>query len=524
MKKKLKLKKSKVPQYKFGGDSSADNEYLGGEFAAAGVGALGGAATGAQIGSVIPGVGTAIGAGAGALIGGTAGFFKQRQQDKNAYEAELAAKQNKPITPFQPYMDAPMNNDPYNYFKDGGMIPLDNTIEVEGKELETSSGRILKDFNKQPSHKDGGYQYEAKPDRTIIPTKWRSRYMEGDKTTRTSIERNLVNDQVAREETKRTAFNALYKRKMGGLTVPKYYKGGVSDYDPNNNPFFNQESDGTFGGPGSSVNSYFRNNPNEQFSSPADAPRSISSLRNFSPSAMENPQSTQLNTGFAQSPGLDTSSLSGLAGNNTPNIGRYLNTAAQLAPLAYNTIKAFQKPEVLNQEEYQNPYETQSRNMLRERTKRLGDRRVDFHPIETGIRNDYSSSLQSLASGAKSSGQALSLGSKLAGSRANSIALAKMKTQEANNAYAGEAANALGDEASAAGRFGSERARTKLGIKDINDRNKAARDNFGAAAATDISKYAQGSNRDEIYNNMLEDMFNNYKYDSKTKKYSYKRS
>lgn len=38
-------------------------------------GALGGAATGATIGSVVPGVGTLIGGGAGAVIGGLAGYF-----------------------------------------------------------------------------------------------------------------------------------------------------------------------------------------------------------------------------------------------------------------------------------------------------------------------------------------------------------------------------------------------------------------------------------------------------------------
>lgn len=101
-------------------------------------------------------------------------------------------------------------------------------IEVEGKELETENGKIKKDFNKQPSHEDGGYQYKAVPGRTIIPSKLRTRYLEGDKTTRNTIEANLVKDQVMREATKQYGKGGLTKflKMRKGGAVPEYGWGG----------------------------------------------------------------------------------------------------------------------------------------------------------------------------------------------------------------------------------------------------------------------------------------------------------
>ncbi len=419
-----------------------------------------------------------------------------------------------------------VENDPYNYFKMGGLIPQDNTIEVEGKELETSKGKILKDFNKQPAHKDGGYQYEAKPDRTIIPVKWRSRYMEGDKTTRTSIERNLVNEQAAREAEKGKSFNTAFDkwRKKGGYTIPKYQIGGDTPYDPYNTnaevqdsliPLYSQDAFSANNWEGS------MQKPQYQFESLRDTP---------SPRAVSNPSlaNSPANPNYVEPTPFYPTPNGQMPGNipysptsNEPlvtlpqttskqNWSNYANKAAQFAPIAYNLGRGLQKPQVLNQEEFQNPYESQVRDLM-------SKRRVDFRPIENEIRSNYKNSLSTISGGAKSSGQVLSGGTALAGSRASTLAKAKLQADIANQEFRGEEASTLGN-------LGSQRAHTKLGIQDINDRNLGARNNFRGTAATQIGQYGAGANRDEIYKNMLEDMFSNYSFDSKTNKYTYKPS
>lgn len=535
MKKKLK-KRSRIPKYPYGGDTTqingmgantaglvgmgaglgagiADNlipvdQQTGKNAVGKGIttGALSGAAAGAMFGPIGMGVGAAIGGVAGGIRG-----KKEKEGIQDEYAAKLEAEKQATYVGYEDQM----NNDPYNYFKLGGMIP-NATIEVEGKELETSKGKILKDFNKQPMHKDGGYTYEAKPNRTIIPTKWRARYLEGDKVTRTSIERNLVNDQAAREAEQATAFNSLYKRKLGGLTR-KYATGGETlPYDPNKSYFGDQYDIVNGFGERPPLKTYMEENPNTQYSTtpddfgyipnktlgqiPMSDNRTVSSIKTVTPynSAGPKPEGNEFEFNA--------------------------NKAMQFAPIAYNLAQGLRKPEVLNEEEYQNPYEAQTRSLLARRTKQLGDRRIDFKPIEDQIRNDYQSSFGKMASGSKSSGQVLSLGTQFAGNRAQSIARAKMAAQQANLGYQGEAANALADEASTLGNLGAARAGIKLGIKDINDRNKGARNAFRTQTATDVGKYGAGATRDEIYQNMLEDMFTNYKYDSKTNKYTYKPS
>lgn len=87
----------------------------------------------------------------------------------------------------------------FGMFADGGASP-GTLIEVEGNELETTNGQILKDFNKRPKHTKGGFTYLAKPNRTIIPSKLRQTYLEGDKRTRQTIEANVIADQLKRNE------------------------------------------------------------------------------------------------------------------------------------------------------------------------------------------------------------------------------------------------------------------------------------------------------------------------------------
>lgn len=481
-----------------------------------------------------------------------------------------------------------VNNDPMNYFAQGGQTPT-NVIEVEGNELEVRDGKITKDFKKQPTHEKGGYQYAAKPDHVIVPSRMRDKYMEADKTTRRTLEKNLVNDQIKREASidadvqkdfdaasaafdnggayvkrqfkdggntssihikpslkavfskaadrvgmtteeyahhvlgtkgslddipqmkgggwiahavnpahkgyctpmskptctgHRRAFALMMKKKHGfhkaegGMTTPCYNCGGMTDmvkkFDGGGDPFY-PTPDGQLPG----------------------------GIQNYNGQNMWGSPQTQIpgNNNFATAPGVGDMSQG-------TNWGQYANMAMQFAPIAYNLARGFQKPVQLDSEKYQNPYEGQVRDLMAKRS-------VDFTPVENDIRNNYRTAFARAGAGAKSSGQVLSDYTALAGNRADSIARAKLQAQEANMGYRGQEASTLAG-------LGQNRAGTNLTIQDINARNLAARNNFQAQAATEIGQYGQGANRDQIYNNMLEDMFNNYKYDPATGKYEFK--
>lgn len=339
-----------------------------------------------------------------------------------------------------PFTAPAVDNDPNNYFEMGGMTDL-NLIEVEGNELETQNGKVLKDFKKQPSHEKGGYTYNAKPDRVIIPSKLRKRYLEGDKITRNTLEANVIADQIQRTK---KGIPKPRKAQDGLLTDPDEFPTDFYDPDP---------------------------------------------LNRYTQASLD---------------------VLGDKAANRQMFTNTLGTAGQLAPIAYNLFQGMQKPQTLNQGQYQNPYESEIRSLMK-------NRKIDSQAIENEIRDNYKLGLRNVASGQRSSGQALSANTALWTARMNALAKAKLAAQEANNSY-------RGDEATTLANLGANYANRKLGIQDINDRNRAARNNFLGQSASDISEFSQGKERDEMYQSMLSDMFANYKWDAKAKKYVFKPS
>ena len=92
----------------------------------------------------------------------------------------------KPVDHFGESQDQPVTDRP-RYFKRGGKIfqyanggafEVTNSIEIEGNELEVDKGRVTKDFKTLNSHKKGGFQYNPKSGKVIIPKKDRDKYFE----------------------------------------------------------------------------------------------------------------------------------------------------------------------------------------------------------------------------------------------------------------------------------------------------------------------------------------------------------
>ncbi len=89
------------------------------DFARAGTGALGGAATGAQLGSFFPGPGTAIGAGVGGVLGGLSGLFGGGGKDQDRFDREstLSPEQEKIFTLIQQYLQGQLGGEGQQAFE-----------------------------------------------------------------------------------------------------------------------------------------------------------------------------------------------------------------------------------------------------------------------------------------------------------------------------------------------------------------------------------------------------------------------
>ena len=155
-----------------------------------------------------------------------------------------------------------------------------------------------------------------------------------------------------------------------------------------------------------------------------------------------------------------------------------LYKGAVYAPTIYNAVRGMQKPQVLNADEFQNPYEQKSLDLLKSRRynidPQLQSNRSSFNNLRENIKSASGGNSGSYLSNIQSS--------QINKDRADATAWATKNNFD--NQY-------IGDEASAYGTFGAQRAATKLGIQDINDRNRAARNSFLGAATTGVSNIAQ---------------------------------
>lgn len=155
----------------------------------------------------------------------------------------------------------------------------------------------------------------------------------------------------------------------------------------------------------------------------------------------------------------------------------WINTAAQLAPVAYNLVQSLQPSERLNAASYQNPMAYSALETMR-------NRNVDVNPALSA--NSEAAAIAEF--NLRNSGA--SAGAYRAG--VTGIQNARMKANSAVYNQADQMRNAyLSEYGQMQANLGNQMADRNVLIQDLNSRNEAARRNYGSAAASQISQYAQ---------------------------------
>lgn len=153
-------------------------------------------------------------------------------------------------------------------------------------------------------------------------------------------------------------------------------------------------------------------------------------------------------------------------------------SALQLAPMLYNLGQGiFNKADQLNPSDYYNPYESEIRSTMR-------NRRFNIDPILESNRSaqrigDYNARNIGLGAGAVNASRLGNLAARM-----RSDAEAYSNQSNINNEY-------LGQQAQMDAGLGAQRAATRLNVRDINDRNRAAKRSFLSQGFSNLSSYAQ---------------------------------
>lgn len=152
-------------------------------------------------------------------------------------------------------------------------------------------------------------------------------------------------------------------------------------------------------------------------------------------------------------------------------------TALGTAPMFYNLAQGMGRADRLRASDYYNPYEDTIRSTMR-------NRRFNVDPILEANRSaqrvaDYNLRNSGMGAGAINASRLSNLSSRM-----RSDATAYAQKTNIDNQY-------LGEQARMDSELGSRRAATRLNIRDINDRNRAARRNYLAQGFGDLSRFAQ---------------------------------
>lgn len=136
-------------------------------------------------------------------------------------------------------------------------------------------------------------------------------------------------DKIAESAAKKYGSKEAGQRVAGAILAKlRHEEGGVQPYDPNKDYFgYSMYNNPPGFGEPFPTSLYFKENPNTQFSAPADAPRTIPNLRAFSPTAMENTV-TQIDKSSVQSPIASSIPATTALGSNS-NQPNYANLAFQ---------------------------------------------------------------------------------------------------------------------------------------------------------------------------------------------------
>lgn len=166
------------------------------------------------------------------------------------------------------------------------------------------------------------------------------------------------------------------------------------------------------------------------------------------------------------------------SGNNPMGWQDLLYKGAAYAPTIYNTIQGLRKPQVLDHEEFQNPYESKALGLM-------ANRRYNIDPQLQANRSTFNNMRGNLKNyaGGNASTYLSNMGQlQMNMDRMNEQAYATK--QNMDNQYKAEEADMLGN-------LGANRAQTKFTIQDVNDRNAAIRAAHLGKATEGLSKIAQ---------------------------------
>jgi len=154
-----------------------------------------------------------------------------------------------------------------------------------------------------------------------------------------------------------------------------------------------------------------------------------------------------------------------------------LGSLVSLAPTMYNTARGFGKPEVMNPAMFQNP-------MAYDALQSLRDRQPNMTPALQATDSAIAAADENLRSTASGRGQyAAGLSAMTNAGMANKANIYAQGSRERNE-YLGQYGNMQA-------MLGQKMADTNLIVDDLNARNRAAQRNFGAAAAGQLSQFAQ---------------------------------
>ena len=151
-------------------------------------------------------------------------------------------------------------------------------------------------------------------------------------------------------------------------------------------------------------------------------------------------------------------------------------SALGAAPNIYNIAMGMGKPDLLNESEYFNPQYNKSIDLM-------SNRRFNVNPLLERISTAERIGARDLSQNVTSSGGYLAGRTGLSAARMRAEGDVYANKQNMDNQY-------LAEEAQMRSQLGSERAGTKLTVRDINDRNKAARRNYLAAGMSGLGTWA----------------------------------
>lgn len=333
-----------------------------------------------------------------------------------------------------------ISSSPYpKYYAKGGRIQKPNAELEQGEPFRTPDGDINMISEQAPTHEQGGVQMQLPGGTEIL-----GKNIASNGEMFKEIGQRLAKAQARHEKVLKNRPTDIAKRtsKMMLEKVQKEYDSLFAEQEAQKQGMPQGQQ---FGGGGATYN----------------------------PAQSQYEQELEYTAG--QNTGLRASKFNDLANN----IGEY-------APIAYNLIQGLKKPNQINAEAYQNPYEQASLGILKNQSydpsAELSANRNQGMAYTRGVRGLGLSGGQTAAN--------LAAGSINRG-RADSAVYDK--ANKVNAGYAGQYAGALGE-------FGQRRAQTNMAVEDINTRERAAR---AGALQAGLSQLSQASQSNKLRNNMI---------------------